>query len=272
MTLIRRYPLVTFFVFAYALSWILWIPVVAAGQQVSPVAGLLLIIIGGFGPFLSAIIVTAIVQRKAGLRELRNRIFKWRVGIIWYLFVLSSPIVFALASYCLYILLGGAPQDLSGLQPWYNYFPAILYVFFLGGGQEEPGWRGFALPRLQAKYSALVASVILGLFWAFWHFPLFFSAVSSQSSLPFVWYLPHCIALAIIFTWIYNGTGGSVLLAMMFHAGLNAVTSWIPISATEGAISQFVAMVIVEWLIVIILILVYGPTHLSRRSRPMEHN
>lgn len=272
MTLIRRYPLVTFFVFAYALSWILWIPLVAAGQQVSPIAGLIFIIIGGFGPFLSAIIVTAIVQGKAGLRELRNRIFKWRVGTRWYLFVLSFPIVFALVSYGLYVLLGGTPQDLSGLQPWYNYFPAFAYVFFLGGGQEEPGWRGFALPRLQVKYSAFVASVILGVFWAFWHFPLFFSAVSSQSGLPFAWYLPHCIALAIIFTWIYNGTGGSVLLAMMFHAGLNASANWIPFLAAEGALSQFASVVIVEWLIAIILIVVYGPAHLSRRSRPMEHD
>jgi len=141
MTLIRRYPLVTFFVFAYALSWILWIPLVAAGEQVSPIAGLILIIAGGFGPFLSAIIVTAIVKGKTGLRELRNRILKWRVGIRWYLLVLSFPIIFALVSYGLYVQLGGTPQDFSSLQPWYHYssLPSCTYSSWVAGKRSQVG-------------------------------------------------------------------------------------------------------------------------------------
>jgi len=133
--------------------------------------------------------------------------------------------------------------------------------------------RGTGLARvclapLQARTNALISSLILGVFWAFWHFPLFFAPASSQSanSLPFLWYMLHTVAITVVFTWLFNSTGGSVLLPMLLHAGLNAIASWVPLRATGGAISLFVSLVLVEWLIAIVLSVVYGPARLSRQQ------
>ena len=271
MRLIKKFPLLIFFILAYGLSWALWVPICIVGYKFTPTTGQILIIIGGFGPLLSAILVTFATKGKPGFRELKNHIFKWRVRPIWYLLALFIPIIVALISYGLYVVTGGESLDLASLQPWYNYFPALLFVFFLGGGQEELGWRGFALPKLQTKYGALIASIILGVLWAFWHLPLFLMPISSQSGLPIFWYLLHTIAISIVMTWIYNNTKGSVLLTMIFHAGLNAVANWIPISATEGLISQFTALVIIEGIVIIFLVCYYGPFSLSRTRREINH-
>jgi len=227
----------------------------------------MLIITGSFGPLFSAIIVTGLTHGKSGLRELKNSIFKWRVGIRWYVAAFFFPLIFALFAYLLYVWLGGEPQNLSELQPWYTYFPALLFVLLLGGGLEEPGWRGFALPRLQARYSALTASIFLGAIWAVWHLPAFFAPYSAQSGLPFGWYLLHTIALSVILTWLFNNTRGSILMVMLLHAGLNAVGNWVPLYAVGGAISQFTAIVIIEYILVLVLVIVFKPSHLSSHPR-----
>ena len=267
MSWIKRFPLVSFFVLAYGFSWASWIPMAIITQAATQTIGLVLMIIGSFGPALSAVIVISVTEGISGIKELTKRIFKWRLSPIWYLLTLSIPVIVALVSYMLYITAGGETQELADLQPWYNYFPALLYVFFLGGGQEEPGWRGFALPRLQTRYGALAASIILGVLWALWHSPLFFIPGSTQSALPVLEYLLHTVVLSIVLTWIYNSTRGSILLAMLFHAGSNAIANWIPISATEGLISQFIAVVIIEAIVVILLICFYGPFKLSKTKR-----
>jgi membrane protease YdiL (CAAX protease family) len=265
--LLKQHPLAAFFGLTYGISWILWSPLVISGQERSPEATLL-IISGGFGPLLAALVVTWIVEGGTGLSEWRNRIFKWRVDIRLYAFALLLPIVGAFSAFGLYLLLGGTTPEGWTAPPWFAYIIAFLFVLFLGGGQEEPGWRGFALPHLQAKTNPLIASLILGVLWAFWHFPLFFAPASSQSgnSLPFLWYMLHTVAITIVFTWLFNSTGGSVLLPMLLHARLNAIASWVPLRATEGAISLFVSLVVVEWLIAIVLSVVYGPARLSRQQ------
>lgn len=243
-----------YFLIAFAISWVVWSPLLVFGQEIS--AASLLIIIGGFGPLLSAVIVTWIVEGRAGLRELRNQV-KWRVGVGWYLVALLLPIVIAFLVYGLYLLVGGTPADFSSVPSWYIYPIGLLFVFFLGGGNEEPGWRGFALPRLLTDHSPLVASLILGLLWAFWHFPLFFAEGSPQAELPFELYLPHVLGITIIFTWLYLKTNGSLFIAMLYHAGLNTVAGYFPMESI-GFIHPLAYAVIVEWVIAIILVIAYG--------------
>jgi membrane protease YdiL (CAAX protease family) len=211
--------------------------------------------------------VTWAVEGRAGLREAGRAILKWRVGASWYVVALLLPIVAALSSYGLYLMLGGRTPQEWAAPSWLSYVPLFLFVLFLGGGNEEPGWRGFALPRLQDRYGALVASVVLGLFWAFWHLPLFFSPASTQHQLgiPFLWYVVYHVALTIRFTWLFNNAGRSVFLAMLMHAQNNVIGNWFPLQSQEGAISPFMSMVIVEWVIAIILVVAYGPSRLSRR-------
>jgi len=262
MTLIKQHPFASFVAITLAISWIIWSPLIVLGQNISPVARLILIIIGGFGPFLSAIIVTLIADGRNGFREWRKRIFKFRVGAKFYILVLIYPIIYAASSYGLYLLMGGIPADFASVSPWYFYPLFLVFVFFVGGGQEEPGWRGFALPRLLSKYSPFIASIIIGVIWAVWHIPLFFAAGSSQAGLPFEWYLPNVIGMAMVFTLLYLKTSGSVFPAMVLHAGINSAFAWFPMES--GIIPYYAYMTIVAWIFAILLIMVYGRTRFFR--------
>ena len=121
---LKKHPLASFVVLAYGISWILWSPLVIAGQERSPEATLL-VVLGGFGPLLAALAVTAIVEGRAGLRPWRDRIFKWRVAARLYAVALLLPIVAAMAAFGLYRLLGGATPDGWSAPPW----PGLTHVF-----------------------------------------------------------------------------------------------------------------------------------------------
>lgn len=258
MTLIKQHPLTSFVAITLAISWIIWSPLIVLGQNISPVARLIIIIIGGFGPFFSAIIVTLIADGRNGFREWRIKIFKFRIGATFYILAFLYPIILAALSYGLYLLMGGEPIDFTNVPPWYAYPIGLVFVFFLGGGQEEPGWRGFALPKLLSKYSPFISSIIIGVIWTIWHIPLFFVEGSSQVELPFEWYLPNVIAIAIVFTLLYLKTSGSVLPAMALHAGLNSVVSWFPMES--GILPSYAYHSIMGWIVVILLIMIYGRT------------
>ena len=97
----------------------------------------------------------------------------------------------------------------------------MFAVTIVGGGLEEVGWRGYLLPRMQERRSALAASLIVGVVWTFWHLPLLLMEGTSQASFALGWYALHTIALAVLFTWAYNASGGSTLLAVLAHAAVN---------------------------------------------------
>ena len=203
---VKRHPLVAFFALAYALTWPT-IPLVA----VSPLLGLP----GLFGPAIAAIVTTAVAEGRPGLRDLLGRILRWRVGARWYAIALGLPVVLAGAAAGTHLLLGGPAVlrvgALSLLEP-------VLFVLIIG---EELGWRGYALPRLLARRSALAASLILGLLWGLWHLPTFFVPGTPQHGLPISAFLLLTMAYSVLFTWIYLHTGGSVLLATLFHGAIN---------------------------------------------------
>lgn len=272
MTLIKQHPFASFVAITLAISWIIWGPLIVLGQNISPVARLIIIILGGFGPFLSAIIVTLIADGRNGFREWRKRIFKFRVGAKFYILVLLYPIIYVALSYGLYLLMGGTPGDFASVPPWYLYPLTLVFVFFLGGGQEEPGWRGFALPRLLSKYSPFIASIIIGVIWAVLHIPLFFVAGSSQAGLPFEWYLPNVIGMAIVFTLLYLKTSGSVLPAMVLHAGINSAFTWFPTESGILPSYAYITILIAGWIFVVLLILVYGRTRFFCNPNNVENN
>ena len=166
VSLIRRYPLVSFFVLACALSWWGW-PLYALDLAPTPIAP---------GPFVAAFIVLAITRGKTGVVELLRRMVRWRVGLRWYAAALGLPIVVTLTAVALNVFVLGAQPTSSAaeLGGWSSLIPTffiLLLIPGLGGAWEEPGFRGYALPRLQVGRSALLASLILGVLWAFWHLP-----------------------------------------------------------------------------------------------------
>jgi len=217
---IARYPLIAFFVMALLFSWIAVTPLLLnPSLPVEPfqVLGALV------GPTLSAIIVIVAVEGRTGLRPFLKRYLQWRAGIVWWVIVLFG-ILLALTAVASLVL---------GRSVWIEFFRnvgLILPAFFLaliagvilGPLWEEPGWRGFALPRLQAQYGPILGSVILGVIWAGWHLPGFFGGWMTAA---FPALLVSCVGYSLVATWIYNHTRGSILLMIVLHSSSNAATS-----------------------------------------------
>jgi membrane protease YdiL (CAAX protease family) len=194
------HPVAAYAILAYALSWTLWAPAVAGGG--GPLV-LSLFFIGVFGPAASALIITRAIG--APVRPWAKQIVKWKVRPRYYAYALGlPPALFAVVN--LALALFGQHIDLSLLdERWPAYLGTFLLVLTIGGGFEEPGWRGFALPRLQAQHTPVKATLILGLVWGGWHLPLYgLGAVGP-------------IAFVFFYTWLYNRTG-SVLLCILLHA------------------------------------------------------
>jgi membrane protease YdiL (CAAX protease family) len=185
----------------------------------------------------------------------------------WYLTAFLIPFLLVALGYGLYLLLGGPPLD-DWLPPSpISFVATFLFMLVLGGAQEEPGWRGFALPRLQARYNALVSSLILGALWAFWHVPvLFFVPGTIQSEFPPVWYLLLTLALTILFTWIFNHSRGSILPAMVFHAAVNTAPGLLPLHVEGDLIRVRDAVLMAAWLVALAVVAVFGPARLTRKS------
>ncbi len=254
---IKRHPLAAYFALAYAFSWSAWGVLAAARLPPGPSHSLLLIL-GGFGPAVSAFCVASIAEGTDGVQMLKSRLFRWRVALKWYAWALLVPIVLFYISYLAYRGAGGQVADTGVVPPAYAYPVLLIYVFFLGGGQEEPGWRGYALPYLLTKYSPLSSSLILGVFWVMWHLPLFFLPDAAQASIPFGWYVLNGIALSVIFTYLFCSTSGSVPLAMLLHAGVNAPVAWFPMRGIPGMLQPYAALTLVSCVFGILLMSKYG--------------
>ena len=266
MPVARRHPLVLFFILAYALAWTLWVPAVVLQESV-PALAPISILIGSFAPSVAAILLTGLYEGRGQVKALLKRLLKWRVGFVWYLVVLLGPLIIVLVAAGLYALLGGPAPNLGSLL---LLLPTLVYISILGGPLgEEPGWRGYALPRLQASQSALMASLILGILWALWHLPLFLMEGTLHSQIPAVAFLVQVVALAVLFTWVYNNTGGSVLMVLLFHGMWN--------SAPATVFSQAIRDPRLIWLyaglvcvVAIAAAVLAGPGHLSREHRKQE--
>jgi len=175
---VKRHTLLSFFVLAFAISWACWIPAAMLSLDSRS-----LLILGSFGPALASIVFTHCLCGRAGLRRMLGRFLIWRVGLGWYLFAFLGAAVAVLLSIWIHIRLGGAVPEFNDPVQWYLAVVVFLYVLFFSVLGKEIGWRGYALPRLQARYNALVSSPILGLVWGFWHLSLFWIKGNEHLSL-----------------------------------------------------------------------------------------
>lgn len=242
--LMQRYPLLFYFFLTYTFSWIITIPILLSTWNIIPGDySLGLYIKQWVGPALAAIIMTRVTEGQTGLLGLRQRIRQWRAGWQWYLFILLGiPVL---------ILLGIIVQQggLSNLQDFDlrvlgNYPVYFIGIFFGTGLPEEIGWRGFALPRMQKRYGPLCSSLILGVMWAFWHVLSFLLPAHGggpgvnllASFVNFIVFLLMVVALTIIFTWVFNHTQGSILIASLVHTAVDAPQLvWAPLFLEVGA-------------------------------------
>lgn len=255
---LARHPVAAFFVLTLALSWALWIPMALDLVSVPAVP---FIVVGGFGPMAAAAIVTVLTGWS--LRAWLAPVLRWRVRPRWYLVALGYPVASRAVETAGYVLSGGTLSFSRYPLRVATYLVNLPFVALLGGGQEEFGWRGFALPRLQARYSGLVASLAIGVVWAAWHLPLFWVPGSSQAGLPLAPFLASVPAISVVFTWLYNRTGGSLLLAVLLHASVNASSALYPIApeVIEGGIPRAlaVALAAVPWAVAVALVAWEGP-------------
>jgi uncharacterized protein len=161
-------------------------------------------------------------DRREGVGRFLRRFVLWRVGFRWYLFAfLGIPVICVLSVVVIPGVLGSF-EGLGALAPL-SLLGIFVYVLFLGGALgEEPGWRGFALPRLQSAHGPLLGTLILGPLWALWHLPLFFTPWNELTLFNVVVFVLATTCLAIMYTWVFNNTKGSVLMAILVHAIFNA--------------------------------------------------
>jgi len=201
---VKRNPLITFFVLAYAVAWAF----VPFGS------------FGAFGPLVAALVVVPLTRGRAGLRELGSRLVRWRVRWFWYLVALGVPLTIHLVTAGLNTAAGADVPSVTGAS-----FSAAVLTFLVrlvnptdGPLGEEPGWRGFALPGLQTRYSPLAATTILALLVAGCHLPVFFLEEGGLQPPVLLGGLVTTIAVTYWYAWLFNRTEGSVLLVLLAHS------------------------------------------------------
>ena len=176
-------------------------------------------------PGLVAIILTAIVFKRAGLKFLLNAIIWWRVKFKWYLIIIILGI--ALCGISLLVFDSIYQQNNIPDAP-YNFVFYFILILPLSALWEEIGWRGFLLPALQKKYSPLKASLLIGFVWGLWHLPVYLAInpYGDKTIVYFLFMFIGCFALSIIETWLYNSTMGSLFICILFHNAINTSAAY----------------------------------------------
>ncbi len=255
-SILVRYSLQIFFILSYALM-ILGVSL----KLFLNVDDFVYQAISIWSPTISAVILSGLLGGMPAVGKLLRGFTIWRVNYKWYLaamFLFIGPLIFAL----FYIMLG---FEYVGIDPSLTALTAVLALMstlYLGPLSEEAGWRGFALPRLQERFSALTSSVILGIIWACWHLPLYLVG----PRMPFYIYLPLVTVLSILFTWLYNNTRGSLIIAVLAHFSFNFGANSIP--GYLGLLPQNVFYIAGSIMIipyVLAVIIYFGKEKLSRK-------
>jgi membrane protease YdiL (CAAX protease family) len=258
--------LVVFFALAYALSWSWVIPLAAAHLVVRRGVGWPTHLPALLGPAIAALVVTAWTMGRPGVRDLGARLIRWRVPIRWWLAAVS-PVVFLGLALAAMAAAGQALPDLADFGR-FSGTPAIgltgvLLVIVAGALGEETGWRGYALPQLQCRFSPLASSLILAGLWFGWHLPQFWVIATYRDFAP-VQYVGMFLGLAcgaVVLTWLYNHSGGSILLVAIWHGLYNLV------SATQAA-TGVLAMVVTTLIMIQGIALIILDLRARRRGRP----
>src|SRR5215204_2316546 len=268
-SVVKRHPIVAFFVLAYALTWIIESPLVFLRDSITVAQGQIFFILSANVVSVVAIVLTAIVLGRGALRKLLGRLLIWRVNPLWYLVVVLGPVALAGGVVGLNTLMGGPALSLG--MPLLGVAVFLAFSIFPGSALgEEIGWRGYALPRLQAGRSALSASLLLAPIWALWHLPLWLTGEPFHTPTLYAAFVVSAIALSVILTWVYNSSGGSLLLVVLLHATMNLPQTL----AIDELGSRATVPVLLYWglLVVaaIVVVIVAGPKHLSRKHRKQE--
>jgi uncharacterized protein len=265
----RMYTVLVFAVGAFAITWATGLAVVLStqaqlvnGAHVVPQAIALptavvvtLLFVGAYGPALAAVAVTAAESGRAGVGALLGQLLRWRVGLWWYAIAILGPNLVILLALGLYALYRRQAPTQWLVVPTPFYFVLLA----LGPWGEEIGWRGYALPKLQGRWTALAASLWVGLMWFVWHqWPLLTPARPAGLDVAGLGtFLVYIMAISVLFAWLYNSTGGGLPIVWAAHAGLN-----LNIVAAQDVPFPLVAGLFAVCAVVVVLLT--GPRTLAR--------
>jgi membrane protease YdiL (CAAX protease family) len=212
-------------------------------------------------PTLAALLVAAFYPGAGGVRSVSRQIRTWRVGLVWYAIALIGPIILLLAAEVFSAVRRGAPPSHWMILPSFSGPGGLYFVIFGSLFAEEPGWRGFAQPRLQTRYGALTASVVIGLLWSTWHlwYVILPGGLSNVTGAD--------VSTAIVYAWMYNSTNGSLFIAMLAHLGHNLAASLIPIPPDGGR--QHLIIALTYFVVAVVVVLSTQPQTLCRTQVPL---
>jgi membrane protease YdiL (CAAX protease family) len=239
------HPMTAFVTLAYLLSWTYWIPLALGSRTAEQGVAWPSQMPGLLGPAVAAAIVTAVVSGRKGLHDLWRRITRWRVGRWWW----SVPAILA-AGMAGLVMAGSAwnTDDLSrynGVSATIGPAMTVLVVLVVNGFGEETGWRGFLADRLLRRHSLTTTALIVTAVWAPWHAPMFFFLSSFEDFSPamVVGWVIGLTAGSFVLTWLYRGSGSSILLVAVWHTAFNFTSATPAASGAVAAMTSTVVMV-----------------------------
>ncbi|HSB65798.1 MAG TPA: type II CAAX endopeptidase family protein [Anaerolineales bacterium] len=254
---IHHYPLIAYFGLVFGVEWLL---VISISSWVSP---LLALLIGSWLPNLIGLLVTGVAGGSSGLGNLFSKVIHWRIGFKWYAAALFFPIVIALLSIILYFFYN---HKFLGFAPMNQLLTILIGAIFTGALGEELGWRGTALPRLQARWNPLISSLILGVLWGLYHLPSFLLSGLPLNNAPILQFMLCSLAITCLVTWIFNHTNGSLIPVFIIHASFNFISSIILVFSNPA----------LAWIVVILLavgssaVILLDWKHFSQQPEPLN--
>jgi uncharacterized protein len=256
-----------FFLVTFAWSWIIWAPLALAGsgvlaldEAVRSLPTMPALMLGAFGPAVGACFAVWTLEGRAALAAFLRRFGSLRFG--WKAWTAMFVVLGAVNAVAWYLPEAFGYERPPMLLPSVFVFPIWWVVMvFLGGGQEEVGWRGYILEPLEARFGLWGGNVVLGVVWSVWHGPLWFIPGTTQVTMPFVAFTIGTIGLSFFFSWLLKAAGGRPMAGLMVHGTYNAIIPLFPTIATEPDASQ------VRWWLHQVLILVVGALFMLRVVR-----
>lgn len=264
----RRMPLTTFFVLAFALPWLVWGTALAHQRGIlgwhvpGPLAFWVGLPVATFG-------AAALTGGVPALRDLVARMVRVRVGVRWYLAALLVPPALGLVA----LVLAG-PLGVQVSRPTTSVVAVagvLLFNVWMWLLTEEAAWRGFALPRMEKQFGPVAASVLLGVLWACWHLPLFLMTGTFQSTIPFGGFLISTVATSVLIGTVCDGARGSVVIAALCHAATDVTIATAGVM-TSGALLfwLFVSLQVLTALACVPVLRRVGTGGLDGLRRPLQ--